>query len=256
MSHRWIRRSLIGVAVLSLMLATTYVLRNPIATAMFASFTSLAPGVTCSHPDIDVDSSLTRAELEPFECTLEEGSIQRLRTSSPTRIELHGLSAPLISIAHARIDKRERDLSHVETNTLGDIGKMVGFTDPLLKSVLDEAESYSTDTPELRIAKLNAFRGGKSEGTMYGFRRWLDGEWMRTRVARMESGTGPVELREMDMRVSPTRGELSIAMFLGEAERGERPDAKLKASGRGLNNPKPRFELSLDTDEDRTARAR
>ncbi|HKP61335.1 MAG TPA: hypothetical protein VJV78_31620 [Polyangiales bacterium] len=242
---------------LLLMAGTTYVLRDTIATAMFASFAAVAPGITCSRPKIDVDRSFTRIELEPFECTIERGPLQRLRADSATRIELHGLRTPRISIAQARIDWRERDVSHVETNMLGDIGQTFGATDPLFKAILDAAELYDAHAPELEIEKLSAFRAGKRENVQYGFRQQLDGEWSRTRARRVEAAAGPVELRDLDMRVMPSRCQLAVSIYLGTAERGEQPDAKLTVSGRGLDQPKPKFELVLHSPGDqRTASAK
>src|SRR5262245_19305045 len=207
-------RRLLAVALsLVLVAATTYLLRNPIPTAMHASFTALAPGISCSHPKIDVDGSLTRMELEPFECTIERGPMQRLRAESSMQIELHGLQAPLISMTQARIDWRERDISHVETNTLGDIGEAVGATDPVVKAMLDNAEMYSAHTTELRIEMLNVFRAGKQESVHHGFRHDLQGGWSHTHVRRVDAGAGPVDLRELDMRVTPTRSELAVSVF-------------------------------------------
>lgn len=242
---------------LLLMAGTTYVLRDTIATAMFASFSAVAPGISCSRPKIDVDGSFTRIELEPFECSLERGPLQRLRAESSTRIELHGLRAPLIAIAQARIDWRERDVSYVETNTLGDIGQLVGATDPLFKAILDAAELYDAHAPELKIEKLSAFRAGKRENVQFGFRQQLDGEWSRTRARRVEAASGPLELRDLDMRVTPSRCQLAVSIYLGKAERGEQPDAKLTVSGRGLDRPKPKFEVALESGSDqRTASAK
>jgi hypothetical protein len=256
MSHRWLRRLLFAGLLLVLVLGSTYVFRDPIAKAMFAGFTSLAPGMDCSHPDIHVDRSLTRMELESLECTLVRGVVHTISTASPTVIELHGLQPPVVWMAQATIDKRERDVSNVETNTLGDLGKLVGMTDPQVKAMLDEADSYSLHQPEIRIERLTALRGGKRENVMIRFRHWVDGEAMRTHAARVEIGGAPVDLRDLDMSVTPAHGELAIAVFLGKAERGERADTTLKIVGRGLGKQKPSFDLSLHSGDQRTARAK
>jgi hypothetical protein len=111
--------------------------------------------------------------------------------------------------------------------------------------MLDAAEPFSSDGPVLEIATLVAKRAGKREAVMRDFERSFDNGWARQRAKRVEAGPQVAEIRNFDMRATPSRGLLTLEIFLGKPEAGDEPDIKLKLEGSRLNEKKPRFKLSM-----------
>ena len=228
-----------------------YVFRNPLATALAGFALDRQENLTCSHPDVEVSASLRTLVVSAIDCDVAKKPLAHVKTSGPMQIELSGFGPESIAIDRATFDYRERDVSHVRTNTAADLAQIVGMTDSLIKAVLDASEMYSTDSPRITVERLTMLRGGKRENVMHDFWMAVEGEWNRSHAARVDiPAEGLASVRNFDMRVTPVRGNLAMAVYLGEAERGEPPDAALRLEGKGLNQPHPSFDLTLKTGDD------
>ena len=244
----------IGVAI-GLLFGGAYVCRSEIATAATAFVLDRDENAKCTHPEIEVAASLDLVHVSPVECRLSKGPLKRMQTFGRMRITLDGFDVKQVHIPRATFDARDRDVSHVELNTLGDIADLFGASQGLIKGVLDGHDNYQADPIPMTIGQLTTLREGKKDGVMYDYREWKDGVWYRSNAARMSSGTeGLAEVRNFDMRIAPNRARLSMGIYLGEAERGEEPDAELRLESRNLNDRKPKFEMELSSDESREAR--
>jgi hypothetical protein len=242
----------VGFAV---MLGVAYALRSEIATDVAAFMLDRSDSTRCSHPEIVVDSSLEEAEVGPIECRVYRGPMRRGETFGRTRILLDGFQVKHMYVPRATFDFRERDISHVETNTLGDLADFVGMSESLIKGALDARDQYDPDAKPMTIGQVTMLRAGKKESQMFEQRQQMDGVWLRTYAARVATGIeGLAEVRNFDMRVTPKRARLTMGIYLGEAERGEKPDGELRLEGRDLDSPHPKFDLSLATDESRESR--
>jgi len=247
---RWVKVLLAALASLVVLAVLLYGFRNVIATAGLAYAVNHREGVSCTHPKVEIESAFDWVEIAPIECKLSQGRIQRAETFTPARIILDGLSVARVHVTRATLDFRDRDLSNVETNTLGDLARVTGATDPLLKGVLDAADMYQPDSPPVAVDQLTMLRAGKKESVMHDFTKSVEGEFDRSHAASVDMGIeGLASVRNFDMRVTPARGKLAVGVYFGDAKRGEEPDAELRAEGHGLNTAKPKFDLSLDTDE-------
>jgi hypothetical protein len=160
-------------------------------------------------------------------------------------VDVVGFELTRIEVKQATLDQRDRDTSHVKSDTLGDLANVVGVRDGLVKGMLDASESFSPGGPVLHADTLIAKRNGKVESVMKDFRRTFEDGWERQHAARLEGGGGVVAMRDFDMRVTKQRGKLSLAVHLGKPERGENPDMKLKMEATGLDEETPRVSLSL-----------
>lgn len=151
----------------------------------------------------------------------------------------------------ARLHGRKRDVSDIPSNTLEDIANITGMRDDLIKAVLDASDMYSRAAPPVSIEHLTILREGKQESVIHHFAMTEDGEWNRSRGAKVDVGIdGLAALRNFDRRVTRTRGKLTLDVYLGTAERGERPDTQLRLEGTNLNSSNVRFELSLNDPDD------
>jgi hypothetical protein len=237
---------LVGAAALFLLLGLlAYGFRDPIATKVAGFVLDRRPGMRCTHPEIRVDRSLELAIVAPIDCSIADGPITRFVAQSDMEVELDGFSAKRVRIERAMMDQRERDVSNVESNTLGDLADLVGFRDSLVKGMLDAGEMYAGKGPVIQMDTVISKRAGKTEAVMHGFRITHENGWDRQFAARMESGPDIAAIRNFDLRVTPKRGQLSLDLFLGKPEPGEKPDIELQVEGRQLDEKKPHFKLSM-----------
>lgn len=234
--------TVVGVVVLG---AVAYVFRDAIATQL-APVALEQKRIRCrTPPQIRIDGSLDRVTVSPIECSIPEGPISAFKTLSELEVQLDGFKASRVRVARAIIDQRERDVSEVESNTLGDLAKLAGVQDMLVKGMLDASEMFSPGGPVVHCGTLTMKRDGKHEAVMRDFQRSFEHGWERTRAARVESGPEFASIRDFDMRVTPSRGKLRLNVFIGKPERGESPDVRLEVDGNSLNERKPHFDVRL-----------
>lgn len=236
---------ILSVASLALLAAVTYAYRDPIATELAAVALKRKSGMRCTAPQIQIDGSLDHVTVSPIECSIAEGPISAFKTLSPLEVQLDGFKASRVRVARAIVDQRERDVSKVESNTLGDLADLAGVLDMLVKGMLDASEMFRPGGPVVHCGTLTMKRNGKLEAVMRDFQRSHEHGWERTRAERVESGPEFASIRDFDMRVTPSHGKLRLNVFLGKPERGEPPDMRLEVEGDRLNQRKPHFDLSL-----------
>ena len=237
---------LIALAGLLLLFGVAYAFRDSLATRVTAYMLDRSGDMLCTHPDIHISSSLRLITLSPFECEMfKPGPLKAFKAESDVYVHLDGLTLTQIELKRATMDQRDRDTSHVKSDTFGDLANIVGVRDGLVKGMLDASESFSPGGPVMHADTLVAKRNGKVESVMKDFRRTFEDGWERQHAARLEGGGGVVAMRDFDMRVNKQRGKLSLAVYLGKAERGESPDMKLKMEASGLDQETPRVSMSL-----------
>ncbi|HET8938073.1 MAG TPA: hypothetical protein VFN67_31735 [Polyangiales bacterium] len=237
---------LFALAGLLLVLVIAYAARDSLATRATAYMMDRSGDMRCSHPNVHISSSLKLVTLSPFECEMfKPGPLKSMKADSDVFLHLDGFELTRIEVKQATMDQRDRDTSHVKSDTLGDLANVVGVRDGLVKGMLDASESFSPGGPVLHADTLIAKRNGKVESVMKDFRRTFEDGWERQHAARLEGGGGVVAMRDFDMRVTKQRGKLSLAVHLGKPERGENPDMKLKMEATGLDEETPRVSLSL-----------
>ncbi len=230
-------------AVLVVALAA-YFLRDAIAKELVARLLA-EPGARCTRPDVHIDRWLRSAIVAPLRCSVAQGPIAAWSTQSPLHADLEGWSVRRIRVARATFDQRERELSEVESNTLGDIADLFGFRDELLKGMLDASEAFMADGPVMHCDRLVMKRAGKVESVLRDYHRTFEHGWERTRATRLEGGSKIVQIRDYDMRVTPRRALLRFDVHLGRPERDDRPAMQIRIEGRGLNGKRPYFRMSL-----------
>jgi hypothetical protein len=247
-TKRSIGRLVVGVLLaLAASLLLVYLLRNPIATRVLAWTLDHKGNVSCSHPDVTIASSLSRISVAPVQCVILSGPLREVTMHSDTLISMTGTHVQSVEIAKATFDQRERDISNVDTDAASALAQFVGFGDELIKGLLDSSELYSIDSPPVLIEELTMKRAGKKQSLMHGFEKTVDGEWDRSHARRVQStGGAGTTVRDLDMRVTPTRGKLTANVYLGTPKAAEAPDVKLRLEGRHLNGPRPSFTLDLD----------
>jgi hypothetical protein len=246
MASRIGKIALIAVAALMLLAAAGYMFRDPLATRGAAFMLDRSGDTRCTHPTVHISSSLQRITLSPFQCEMfKPGPLKSFSADSDVVLRLEGLQLTQIFVAQATMDQRDRDTSHVQSDTLGDVANVMGVRDGLVKGLLDASESFSPGGPEMRADTVIAKREGKVESVMKGFRRTFEDGWECQHAARLEGGAGVVAMRDFDMRVNKTHGKLSLDLHFGKPERGEDPDIQLKMEATGLDQKAPHVSMSL-----------
>lgn len=247
MAHKVVRILLIALAALVVLLGLAYLFREPLATRITAFMLDRNGDMECTHPEIRIASSLRQITATPFECEVfKRGPLKSFKAESDVVVQLDGMEVTHIHVARATMEQRDREVPEVESNALGDMSNLVGVRDGLLKGMLDASESFSPGGPVMEVDTLVAKRDGKVESVMKDFRRSFEDGWERQHASRMEGGApGFVAMRDFDMRVTKTRGKLSLAVHFGKPERGESPDMELKMDARGLNEKSPSVSMSL-----------
>jgi hypothetical protein len=249
MSPKVRRGLLIALGCVLLLSAAAYLFRNPLATKLTAVMLDRSRDMQCStHPDVRISSTLQRITVSPFKCEmLKPGPLKAFETHSEAVLTLSGLTPSRIYVSKATMDQREREVKNVESNTVGDLANIVGIRDQLVKGMLDASEQFSVGGPIVEADTMIAKRAGKVDSIMKHFRRSYEDGWDHQHAERMESpgGTGPVAMRDFDMRVTKSQAKLRLSVYLGKAKAGEEPDVALKMDATGLDENKPRVNMSL-----------
>jgi hypothetical protein len=228
-----------------------YVFRNSLATRVFALAVDQSDDVSCSHAAIQIAKSLDAVEIAPVDCSFSSGPLASAETFATTRIAFKGFGVGQIHVTRAAMNFHKRDVSDIPSNTLEDMANITGMRDQLMKAVLDASEMYSPNVPPVSIDHLTVLREHKRESVIHDFVMTQDGVWNRSRGAKVDVGIeGLAALRNFDRRVTDTRGKLTLDLYLGDADPGEKPDTQLQLDGRNLNRPNRRFELSLHKKDD------
>jgi len=228
--------------------AAAYIFRNPIANAVVDYALAHSDERHCTKPHIDIAAALDRIDVSEMECTMRSGPVRYVHTEGLTRIRFSGLSQVHVHIDKATIDQRDRDVSNVETNTLGEVADLVGAMDSFSKGMLDAAEMYSPSLPSVEIDEVTMKRAGKMDSVMYGFSQSLDGRWNRSQAKRVEmpgGGNGLVSVQALDMRVTPQQGRMTASIFITKPSPGEQPDVTLEVQGRKLDAKRPHISIEI-----------
>jgi hypothetical protein len=235
-----------GVLLLS---AAAYVFRDPLATKLTATMLDRSRDMQCTHPDIRISSTLQRITVSPLQCEmLKPGPLKAFESHSEAVLTLEGLTPSRVYVSRATMDQREREVKNVDSNTLGDLANVVGIRDMLVKGMLDASESFSPGGPIFEADTIIAKRGGKVDSIMKHFRRSYEDGWDHQHAERMESpggGSGPVAMRDFDMRATRSEAKLRLALYIGKSKPGEEPDIALKIDATGLDDKTPRVNMSL-----------
>jgi hypothetical protein len=142
---------------------------------------------------------------------------------------------------------RDRDVSHVDSDTLSQIASVTGLMDMLYKGMIDFSEMYSPDAPPVLIDELTMTRAGKREALLRDFEKSRDGEWDRCQASYVKA-TGiakMVELRNLDLHVMPERGKLELEIYLSKPDHGDEPDMSVAIQARALNDKRPQFSIHM-----------
>jgi hypothetical protein len=240
---RLLKIVLLAAAASVILNAVAYVFRDALATRVFAFVVDGLDSVQCDHAAVRVSRDLHEIRIAPLDCTIEEKPMHRLRTLDDAVITLDSVGIEDVRIRRVIVDYKERDISQVRSNTLGELAAFAGLSDKLVKSLLDASESFSTSAPPIKADVLTLNRGGEKAATMHDFVKSNDGVWERTYAARLESG--PVELHAFDMRVTASSGRLAANLYVGKGEPGEKPDVPLLLEGAELDTKAPRVTLHV-----------
>jgi hypothetical protein len=237
--------SLAVCAVLVLLAAALYVFRDAVATQAADVILDQREGLRCTRPKIHVAASLALATVSPIECTIQKGPLQGFSAPEGLEITLNGFKPKLVHAKHLVMDQRQRDVSHVEKKSAGKIPGFSQMSNQFVKGMLDASEQFSTGGPMVRADTMVVKRAGKTESVMRDFTRSSEFGWDRQTASRLEGIPDVVSIRNFDMKVTPKKGELTLAIYLGKPDPGEKPDAQLKVDGRDLNQAKPQFDIRL-----------
>ena len=233
-----------GAALLAL-LAAAYIARDPLATAITKLVLARDTELACTPVEVSVSASLDTLTFSPVSCSIRTGPVREFATQDPATISLRGLSPQTIRVARASMDQRDRDISHVQMNTLGELADLVGMTDELVKSLLDGSETYAPEGPALYIEVLTTTRLGKNKAVMKRFRSTIEEGWNRTQGTSADSFAGIKTVMRLDQRVTRSRATATVALSLGGPERGDKPDFTLRLSGEQLDTRSPQVKLSI-----------
>ena len=243
----------VGIALLVLagLLALTYALRDPLATRVLALVLERKSDMHCTKPEVSIAAALDVVHIGALECTRSIGPMRYFAAKSGIEVSLRNFSAERVQMKAADVDLRERDVSHVQmVNLGGELGKLVGFSESLVKGNLDSHDMYANDSPRVVIDSVRVTRAGKLEAVMYAFEKSTGGRWDRTfaRSVKMPGMSGIAAIQAFDVRVTRTRAETSASVYLGSTPKpGAQPDLNLKVAGVRLESDAPRFQLKLET---------
>lgn len=240
---------LVGLLALVLLLAVVgYLSRNTLANHLATLAIDRSPKLHCTEPNISIGAALDRVSIGEIECTMSEGPLRYAHVEGNTEVELSMFKPTFVHVEKVTIDQRDRDVSHIKADTMGDMAEVTGLADVLYKGMLDFSELYSPTAPPILVDKLTMTRAGKKEAVLQEFRKTADGDWDRCRAPRVEApGIAKlVALRELDMRVMPSRGLLKAGVYLDKKpEPGEKPDIAVAIEGERLDGKHPKFEFTM-----------
>jgi hypothetical protein len=245
MRSRWLQ---IVLGVFVVLLALGYLFRNALATQVAALVLErTSPKLHCTRPEVSLSSSLTRVSFGEVECTMAEGPTRYAHVEGTSQIVLGIFEPSQLHIEKVTVDMRDRDVSHVQADTVAELASVTGLMEVLYKGMIDFSEMYSPDAPPVLIDELKMTRAGKQEALLHAFRKSADGEWDRCQASNVEA-TGVaklVNLRELDMRIMPDRGQLQLGVYMSKPERNEEPDIAVDIRARALNDKRPSFSVQL-----------
>ena len=232
-----------GVVLIALF-AVIHVFRDQLATRGLALVVDNLTSVHCTHAHVHITPSLRRIFVSPLECQIEAKPMRHLTTHDDAMITMGAIGIDDVHVKRVTVDYKERDLSKVHSNTLGDIAELIGVSDKLVKSLLDASENYSSSAPPVHVDVLTMQRAGETAAVMHDFSKSADGVWERTFAERVESG--PIEIRAFDMHATPSRGRFRGNIYLGSKDtRGEKPDVQLELDGEQLDSAEPRVTVHV-----------
>lgn len=243
--RRILIKSMLTVLVLC---GFAYAFRNVIATSWVGAAIERREGMHCTKPQVAIASGLDRMSIGKIECTMNEGPVRYAGTEGDTVIELSGFQPQRVWLEKLTLDQRERDVSHIDSNMLGDAMHVAGFSDTLVKGMLDASELYSTDPLPVTVDELVMKREGKREVVLHDFRKALDGVWDRSWASRVETpglSSSLVAVQALDMRVTPSHGRLNASVYFATPKHGQPPDLALHVEAKQLDKTKPLFSVGL-----------
>lgn len=236
---------LAACAVFVLLAVALYVFRDSVATKAAELALERREGLRCTPPKIHVAASLEHLTVSPIECTMQKGPLQSFSARNGLEIRLSGFRPKLIHTTHLVMDQRERDVSQVEKKSAGKVPGISQMSDQFVKAMLDASEMFSSGGPTLHADTMVAKRAGKTESIMKDFRRSSEFGWDTQSAAQLLGVPPIVSVRNFEMKVTPKRGEMTVAVYLGKPDPGEKPDATIKVDGTDLNQKKPKFDIRL-----------
>ncbi|MET0384698.1 MAG: hypothetical protein ABW321_02005 [Polyangiales bacterium] len=223
--------------------AVVYLFRDAVASGLVGRALTSAQ-VHCNKPGVKVSAALDRITVGELSCSVDMGPIRYASTHGDTVVSLVHFRHATVHIEKVTLDQRERDVSYVATDSRGDLSKINGMSEPLLKGMLDASELYSPRAPALAIKELTLSRGGRAEAVLHDFRKAMHGgKWDRSRAERVEllGYAGEVALHELDLRVTPTDGTIAGSLRYGPPPRG----FSIFVEGQGLDRNRPHFSVKL-----------
>jgi hypothetical protein len=241
-------RIILGIlGVFAALVVLSYAFRDALASNLAAAAIDRSSKLHCTKPKIAIATSLDRVELGEIECTMNEGPIRYAHVEGESVVELKFFKPLNVHIENVTIDMRDRDVSHVKADTVGELAKITGLMDILFKGMLDFGQLYSPNAPPVEIDELTMRRAGKQEALLHGFRKTSDGEWDRCQSANVKApGIATlVTLQGLDMWVKPEQGRMSLNLFLTKPARGAEPDMEIGVLGRQLGGAHPKFSIKL-----------
>jgi len=234
-------------AIAVLACVTAYAFRNTVATHAMAYMVDHTDKAHCTKPSIDIASSLQEITVGELECTLASGPIRYVHVEGKTTVKLHGLSDLQVHVDKVTTDHRERNVSAVETNTLGDASAIVGMSDLLFKGMLDFAELYSPTVPPIDVDELVMKRAGERNAELHKLHVSKDRDWNRVQAETVQvDGLGDlVSVQALDMRVTPEKGRLNANVFITKPDPGDEPTLTVKVEGQDLSQKHPRISMRI-----------
>jgi hypothetical protein len=206
-----------------------------------------SPDLHCTPPEVSIAASLARISFGEVECTIAEGPVRYAHVEGTSEIVLGVLEPSQLHIQKVTVDMRDRDISNVKPDTISELAEITGLMDMLYKGMIDFSQMYSPDAPPVLIDELTMLRAGKREAQLESFRKSSDGAWDRCQAADVKA-TGIaklVNLRELDLRVTPERGLMNLSIYTSKPERGEAPDMAVGIRAKALDGKRPRFSIQL-----------
>ena len=245
MRRKWIQ-IIIGVFVL--LFALGYLLRDPIANQVAAVVLARSsPDLHCTPPKVAIAASLSNITFDDVECTIAEGPVRYAHVAGTSEIAINLFEPSQLHIPKITVDMRDRDISNVQPDTIAELAAITGLMDMLYKGMIDFSEMYSPDAPPVFIDELTMLRAGKREAHLKSFRKTSDGAWDRCQAADVRA-TGIaklVDLRQLDLRVTPARGLMNLSIYTSTPEPGEKPDMSVGIQASALDSKQPRFAIEL-----------
>jgi hypothetical protein len=233
-------RVLLGIVTMLGLACIAYIARDPLVTVALRSALGMRAGFSCTHPHASLSAGLQTLTVTPFACELGRSPVQHFDTGMAV-VVIRGFRPKRVEVGEVTLDYRQRDISHVEMNTTGDLAAAAGIVDGFVKSMLDACEMYSISGPEVMIRDLVSKRGGVIESRIHGFHLSNRGLWSRTQIMRLQpAGQRSVTVTDLDMQVTPSQGKMRATIHVGAL-----PPIHVRLNGQQLAGPTARMQLSM-----------